>query len=451
MKKSLTSVLPWTLAGVFGVVAVLLLTRSIPRPARKPGEPSAPGAPVGHASSSSRPPERKILYWTDPMTPGFRSDKPGKSPFMEMDLVPVYDDSAAAGSEGSKDVKGYTSIHLGSDRQQLIGVQIGKVEKRKLSKTIRAVGLIAVDETALHHIHAKFEGYVERLFVDYTGKPVRKGQPLVSIYSPDLLATQQEYLLAYRAWRQFSQSSNPDLARSGKDLYDSARQRLLLWDIRPADIERLEKTGAPVKALTLYSPIDGTVMAKNAVQGNRVMPGDSLFEIAGLQRVWALADVYEYEIPLVHVGQTAVVTLSYLPGREWRGRVTFISPVVDEKTRTVKVRVELDNRDMTLKPDMFAQVQIEQSAGDVVAVPVDAVLSTGSRTIVFLPREGGRFEPREVKLGNRVDGYYQVVSGLAEGDPVVTQANFLIDSESRLKAALSDMAAPKSAPAEHQH
>jgi RND family efflux transporter MFP subunit len=449
MKKFLTSVLPWMLVGIFSVVVVLLLTGSIPRAASNSGKPTAKAAPTGRVSS--RPPERKVLYWTDPMVAGYKSDKPGKSPFMDMDLVPVYDDGAAADTETAKDVKGYTTIHLGLERQQLIGVQIGKAEKRKLSKTIRAVGRIAADETTLHHIHAKFEGYVERLFVDYTGKPVRKGQPLASIYSPDLLATQQEYLLAYRAWRQFSQSGNPDLVRNGKELYDSARQRLLLWDIRPADVERLEKTGVPTKALTLYSPIDGTVMAKNAVQGNRVMPGDSLFEIAGLAHVWALADVYEYEIPLVHVGQTAVVTLSYLPGRQWSGRVTFIAPVVDEKTRTVKVRVELDNRDMTLKPDMFAEVRIEQSGGDVVAVPIDAVLSTGSRTIVFVPREGGRFEPREVKLGSRVDGYYQVVSGLAEGDPVVTQANFLIDSESRLKAALSDMAAPKSAPAEHQH
>ena len=448
MKRFSRSILPWTLAGVFGIAIVLFLTGSIPRPAIKPGQPPAKRAPVDQAAS--RPVERKILYWTDPMVPGYKSDKPGKSPFMDMDLVPVYDDSAAAGTESVKDVKGYTSIHLGYERQQLIGVQIGKAEKRKLSKTIRAVGRIALDETSLAHIHAKFEGYVERLFVDYTGKPVRKGQPLASIYSPDLLATQQEYLLAYRAWRQFSQSSNSDLTRNGKELYDSARQRLMLWDIRPADIERLEKTGVATKTLTLYSPIDGTVMVKNAVQGNRVMPGDSLFEIAGLQHVWALADVYEYELPFVHVGQTARIALSYFPGREWRGRITFISPVVDEKTRTVKVRIELDNRDMTLKPDMFADVEIDQSANDVVAVPVDAVLSTGSRAIVFIPRDGGRFEPREVKIGGRVDGYYPVLSGLAEGDPIVTQANFLIDSESRLKAALSDMAASKPAPIEQK-
>jgi len=448
MKKFLTSFLPWMLAGVFGVVVVLLLTRSTPRSASGPGDLPARSPSPGQASP---PPKRRILYWTDPMTPGYKSDKPGKSPFMDMELVPVYDDGGPAGPETPKAVAGYSAIQLGSDRQQLIGVQIGKAEKRKLSKTIRAVARVAVDETTLSHIHAKFEGYIEHLFVDYTGKPVRKGQPLASIYSPDLLATEQEYLLAYRASRRFSSSENPDLARNGKELYDSARQRLLLWDIRPADIERLEKTGVPTKAVTLYSPIDGTVMSKNAVEGNRVMPGDSLFEIAGLQRVWALADVYEYEIPLVRVGQTAVATLSYLPGREWRGRITFVSPVVDEKTRTVKVRVELDNRDMTLKPDMFAEVRIEQAGGDAIAVPIDAVLSTGSRTIVFIPREGGRFEPREVKLGNRVDGWYQVLSGIAEGEPVVTQANFLIDSESRLKAALSDMAAPKTASPEPRH
>lgn len=442
MKKTLTSVLPWTLAGVFGAAVVLLLARNASGPAR-------PSVSSGSSTRDSEPATRgrKILYWTDPMVPGYKSEKPGKSPFMDMQLVPVYDDGRAAGPDASNDVKGYSSIQLGAERQQLIGVQVGKVEKRRMSKTIRAVGHIAADETTLRHIHAKFEGYVERLFVDYTGKPVRKGQPLVSIYSPDLLATQEEYLLAYRARRQFSQSGNPDLARNGKELYDSARQRLLLWDVAPSDIEKLETTGTAQKALTLYSPIGGTVLAKNAVAGNRVMPGDSLFEIAGLQRVWALADVYEYELPFVRVGQAAAVTLSYLPGRQWRGKVAFISPTVEEKTRTVKVRVELDNGDGALKPDMFVDVQIEQSGGEVVAVPIDAVLSTGSRTIVFLPREGGRFEPREVKLGNRVDGYYPVVSGLAEGDTVVTQANFLIDSESRLKAALSDLAAPKPPPA----
>ena len=449
MKKFLTSVLPWALAGIFGFAVVVLLARL---PARAAKEPVAATKASSDAKPAKGPAGRKILYWTDPMVPGYRSNKPGKSPFMDMQLVPVYDDGAAAGPAEGQAVAGYASIQLGSDRQQLIGVQVGKAERRKLSKSIRAVARLAVDETTLTHVHAKFEGYVERLFADSTGKAVRKGEPLVSIYSPDLLATEQEYLLAYRASRRFSASENPDLARNGKELYDAARQRLLLWDIRPADIERLEKTGAPTKAVTLYSPIDGTVMVKNAVEGNRVMPGDSLFEIAGLRRLWALADVYEYEIPLVRVGQTAVATLSYLPGREWPGRITFVSPVVDEKTRTVKVRVELDNRDMTLKPDMFAEVRIEQGGGDAVAVPVDAVLSTGSRTIVFIPRGGGRFEPREVKLGNRVDGWYQVLSGITEGEPVVTQANFLIDSESRLKAALSDMAAPKTAsPGPPQH
>ena len=447
MKKYLTPVIPWSLAGILAVVVVALLVRV---PERKDPAP-APAAPA----AATRPAEsgkRKILYWTDPMVPGYRSDKPGKSPFMDMQLSPVYDDGATAGPDDGKAVPGYAAIQLGSDRQQLIGVQIGKAEKRKLSSSIRAVARIAVDETTLTHIHAKFEGYVERLFVDSTGKAVRKGQPLASVYSPDLLATEQEYLLAYRASRQFSSSENPDLARNGNELYASARQRLLLWDVRPADIARLEKTGVPTKAVTLYSPIDGTVMIKNAVEGNRVMPGDSLFEIAGLRRLWALADVYEYEIPRVRVGQPAVATLSYLPGREWRGKITFVSPVVDEKTRTVKVRVELDNRDMTLKPDMFAEVSIDEPGAEVVAVPVDAVLSTGSRTIVFVPRGSGRFEPREVQLGNRVNGWYQVLSGLAAGDPVVTQANFLIDSESRLKAALSDMAAPKTEPPGHpQH
>lgn len=405
------------------------------------------------AQVAAAPSPRKILYWTDPMVPGYKSDKPGKSPFMDMDLVPVYEDAPAGAPQG-KPVAGYSTISLTPERQQAIGIALGKVEVRDLTRTIRAVGRVAFDETLLHQVHAKFEGYVEDLYVDYTGKPVRKGQPLLSIYSPELLATQQEYLLAVRARQQFRGSPNTDLSRGGTDLYESARQRLLLWDISPAELDRLEKTGRPRKALTLHSPVSGFVLVKNVVGGARVMPSDTLFEIAGLHRVWVVADVYESEAPFVAVGQNARMTLSYLPGRSWTGKVTFIAPVVDEATRTIKVRIEFANPDGVLKPEMFAEVLLESALGRVVAVPESAVLTTGTRSIVFVAKGGGQFEPREVKTGAKIGSYYQILEGLAAGDDVVTQANFLVDSESRLKAALTGMApAPDGTPPAppHQH
>ena len=434
MKSFYRSTLPWILVAAFAAAfAVLAFSRRV---SSKNGEASAPTSPAIRAT----PGARKVLYWVDPMVPGYKSDKPGKSPFMDMELVPVYEESATTGD--SPAVEGYSTIKLPQDRQQAIGVRLGKAETRDLTKTIRTVGRVTFDETLHHQVHAKFEGYIERLFVDYTGKPVRRGQPLLSIYSPELLATEQEYLLAVRARRQFEASKNTDVARGGVDLYESARQRLLLWDISPGQIAELERTGMPEKALILYSPVDGFVMTKNAVQGARVMPTDTLFDIAGIQRVWVEADVYESDAPFVAVGQIARVSLAYLPGRSWTGKVAFIAPVFDEKTRTVKVRLELQNPDGTLKPEMYADAVLERPLGRVVTVPEGAVLSTGTRALVFVAKGEGRFEPREVKAGAKVDGYYEIREGVRPGEEVVTQANFLIDSESRLKAALSGMAAP---------
>ncbi|HEY6051076.1 MAG TPA: efflux RND transporter periplasmic adaptor subunit, partial [Thermoanaerobaculia bacterium] len=320
MKSFTRSTLPWILAALFAAAfAVLAFSR---RETSKSGSSAAAATATAVPSAAPAASKKKVLYWTDPMKPGYRSDKPGKSPFMDMDLVPVYEETAAG---PPAKVEGYADIQLPPERQRAIGVGVGKAEIRDLVKTIRTVGRVSLDETLNHQIHAKFEGFIERLFVDYTGKPVRKGQPLLSIYSPELLATEQEYLLAVRARRQFQGSPNPDVARGGSDLCESARQRLLLWDISPAQIAELERSGKPEKALTLYSPVDGFVLSKNAVQGARVMPADTLFEIAGIRRVWVLADVYESDSPFVAAGQTANITLAYLPGRTWTGKVAFIA------------------------------------------------------------------------------------------------------------------------------
>ena len=454
--------LPWILSILLAIALVVVL---VARPNAKPSGTSAgtgskkvlywidsmnpshksdkPGkAPDGmdlvpvyaesETSTATPAGEKKILYWVDPMHPAYKSDKPGIAPDCGMKLVPVYADGV---SVATSTVKGYANVNLTSVRQQLIGVQTGMTEMRSLGPSVRTVGRVAVDETRLYKISTKFDGYIEKLYVNVTGQQIRKGQPLFSAYSPDLLSTQQEYLLAMRA------------AKQSPSLLAAARQRLLLWDVTPGEIRELERTGAARKSLTIYSPANGYVLNKIAVEGARITPGEPLFEIANLDRVWIQADVYESELQFIRMGATATATLSYTPGRTWTGRVTFIAPTVDPMTRTVKVRSEFDNADGALKPDMFGDVVIEQPSRQVVVVPESAVLQTGTRSVVFVVKGEGMFEPREVSVGTKTDQFYEVRSGLTAGEKVVTQANFLIDSESRLKAALAQMSGPSG----HQH
>jgi membrane fusion protein, copper/silver efflux system len=397
--------LPWVLTILLAIALVVVV---VARP-----------APV-----AAPQPQKKALYWVDPMHPQYRSDKPGKAPDCGMELVPVYEEGSAP---AASNVAGYANVKLPTQRQQLIGVQTGMTEMRSLGRSVRTVGRVAVDETRLYKINTKFDGYIEKLYVNVTGQQIRKGQPLFSVYSPDLLSTQQEYLLAMRA------------AKQAPSLLAAARQRLLLWDITPAEIRELERTGAARKSVTIYSPTNGFVLNKIAVAGARVTAGEPLFEIANLDRVWIQADVYESELQFIRMGAPATTTLSYLPGRTWTGRVTFIAPTVDPMTRTVKVRSEFDNADGALKPDMFGDVVIQQPARQVVVVPDSAVLQTGTRSVVFVVKADGTFEPREVSVGTKTEQVYEVRSGLAAGEKVVTQANFLVDSESRLKAALAGM------------
>jgi Cu(I)/Ag(I) efflux system membrane fusion protein len=336
----------------------------------------------------------------------------------------------------------------------MLGVRSEPVRRAALERTLRTVGRVTVDERRLHHIHTKYEAYVEHLNVDFTGKFVRRGEPLLSLYSPELVATQQEYLLALRAQKQLSGSTLPQVARGGVDMLEAARQRLLLWDIRPADIARLEGTGEVQRTLSLYSPVSGYVVQKTAYHGMRVTPADTLFDIADLSHLWVLADVYESDLPTVRLGMPAELTVTYLPGKTWSGKVTFISPTVEEKTRTIKVRVEVDNTGEELKPEMFADVVLRTSLGEGVVVPESAIVHAGERQLVFLDHPDGRLEPREVHVGGKVAGGVQVLHGLTTADRVVTSANFLLDSESSLKATLAAMASapPATPPAvAHQH
>ena len=390
---------------------------------------------------------RRIAFYRSPMDPSIRSDTPAKDS-MGMDFIPVYEDELQG---SASTVPGRAVVTLAPERRQLLGVRSEEVKKVRLERTIRTVGRVAPDERRLHHIHTKYDGYVEHLHVDFTGKFVREGDPLLSLYSPELVATQQEYLLAYRAQKQLEASGIPSVARGGVDLLQAARQRLLFWDIRPEDIDALEKNGQVTRTLDLYSDINGYVVQKMALHGMRVTPADTLFDIADLSQLWVLADVYESDLPSVRLGMQAELSVPYRPGRTWRGPVTYINPTVEEKTRTIKVRIEVSNDGVDLKPEMFADVFLKSDLGMGVVVPESAVINTGDRQLVFLDRQDGRLEPREVKLGAKVANGFQVLQGLSEGERVVTSANFLLDSESSLKAALGAMATPSPSPSGHQH
>ena len=386
-----------------------------------------------------------------PMHPTVVSDTKGTCPICEMDLEPI---PAALKTGWSADVagpgaavKGRSVVTLSSERRALLGVRSEEVRDTRIDRTIRTVGRVTADERRLAHVHTKFEGYVERLYVDFTGKYVKKGDRLLALYSPELIATQQEYLLALRAQKQLGGSEIPSVAQGGANLLEAARERLRLWDISAADIAELERTGTVRRAFDLHAEVSGFVTAKTVVQGMRVMPADTVFEIADLSHVWVLADVYESDLRSIRLGMPATVTLSYQPGREWRGQVANVAPTVDGATRTIKVRIDVPNQGGALKPDMFGDVVLHVEEGQGLVVPDSAVIDTGDRRLVFLDRPDGTIEPRDIEVGAKVADGYQVLRGLARGDRVVTSANFLLDSESSLKAALAALTSTAPAPA----
>jgi Cu(I)/Ag(I) efflux system membrane fusion protein len=402
--------LPWIIAAIFAVAFVVVLVG-------KRGSTSNEIDGVTQDDSGHR-----VTAWIDPMySQGpphlYKSNHPGRAPDCGMTLVPVYADQAAAQSSGA--------IAITPQRQQLIGVKLATAELRDLSRSIRTTGRVAVDERRTAQVRTKFDGFIDALDANVTGQPVRRGDALAAIYSPDLLATQNELILAER--------NQSDL---GRTLADAARARLRLWDMSAADIDRVARTGKPMRDVVLRSPVSGVVITKNAVAGARVMPADTLYEIADLSHVWVLADVYESELSSVRVGTPAQVVVS---DQTLAGRVTFIGPVVAPATRTANVRIELDNATGLLKPDMYADVILQQPQGASVAVPDSAVMNTGTRSVVFVASGDGTFEPRQVVTGAKADGFYAIRSGVQPGERVVVDANFLVDSESRLKSALSQM------------
>lgn len=325
------------------------------------------------------------------------------------------------------------------ERLQTIGVKFEPAARRPLDHIIRTVGRVEVDERRLSRITLKLEGWVNQLFVNYTGEKVKKGQVLFTLYSPELVATQEEYLIALSSSRTLGKSEFPEVATGAQALLESSRRRLLLWDIESRHIQDLERTGNVLTTLPIHAPQTGTVINKTAVVGLYTKPGDELYTIADLSHIWIIGDIYEYELPLVSVGQNATVTLSYAPDVMLQARVTFIYPTVDLQTRTAKVRFELDNPDEKLKPGMYANLELKVPLGTRLIVPKDAVLESGERRIIFIHHGDGRLEWREAKIGQRSGDWLEILNGVHEGEHVVTSANFLIDSESQLKAAIGGM------------
>jgi RND family efflux transporter MFP subunit len=388
-----------------------------------------------HAPAQTGAPkqERRVLYYHCPMHPDYHSDKPGACPICGMRLEPVYAAPAAPRPAPSG------QIHISPERQQLIGVRLGQAAMESASRVIRVAGKVVMDETRVVKIHPRVEGWIESVQADFMGQFIRRGQPLLTIYSPELLATQQEYLLALKARGILSRSSMPAAVAGGESLVQAARRRLELWDVTDAQIEELHRTQQPSASVALYSPASGYVIARNAYEKQRITPETELYTVADLSRVWVMADVFENDVRFISFGQAARVVLTYQGGRSLPARVDYIQPSLDPATRTLKVRLGLENPGLILKPEMFADVEFRVRTPPRLMVPVEAVLDSGLAKTVFVDHGDGFFEPRRVDTGDEYGGKVEILSGLKAGERIVTSGTFLIDSESQLRAATQEM------------
>ena len=330
-------------------------------------------------------------------------------------------------------------IIIDPTRLQSIGITYEAARKQNIDKVIRTVGRIEPDERLVAHIHVKFEGWIDKLLVNYTGEKVKQGQGLFTVYSPELYATQQEYLLALDGQRTLGKSKNVKAAEGAYDALQAAKQRLILWDVSESDIQQLNKTRVATKTITIHSPINGTVISKTAYSGMEIEPGNELYTIADLSSLWILGDIYEYELPYIHVGQTAKVIQNTSTTEPIQAKLDFISPTIDPQTRTTKARFQVDNKNDELKPGMYVNLELTIPLGERLVVPRDAILLTGERAVIFIYHGDGKIEWRDVKLGVRSENLVEVTEGIKQGDQIITSANFLIDSESQLKAAMGGM------------
>ncbi|PWB67855.1 MAG: efflux transporter periplasmic adaptor subunit [Deltaproteobacteria bacterium] len=387
--------------------------------------------------------ERKILFYRNPMNPTVTSPVPAKDE-MGMDYVPVYEDEVGA---GGSTVAGYSTIKVGAESLRLAGVQTAPAVREKISRSVRAVGNVVPDETRIRRVQTKIEGWIEKLHVSFTGQLVTKGQPLLDIYSPELVASQREYLLAIEMRERMKENPYLEEKEMAEQLVQSSRRRLELFDVPQSFIAELENTRKPRRTVTLNAPVSGYVTAKDVFEGTRIMPGMELFTVTDLSRIWIEADLYEYEAQKVRLGQEAVLTPAYDPRLRLKGRVSYVYPTLSPESRTLKVRFEFPNPGLRLKPQMYADVFLELETATGVVIPDSALIETGLRQIVFVDLGGGSLEPREVNVGVRGDGKAQILSGVKEGERVAVRANFLLDSESRLRAALTAMTGGGTSPA----
>ena len=389
-------------------------------------------------AGSQTPKERKILYWRAPMDPSYISDKPGKSP-MGMDLVPVY----ASGSELATG----TAIRIDPVTIQNMGIRTTTVRRGPLVKTIRTVGRVDYDEQTVTFIDTKFDGWIEELYVDETGVPVKQGQELFKVYSPKLYAAQEEFLAALRGAERLSDSTLPEARQEAQRLVEASRVQLKYFDISDDQIAELERSREIDKTLTIHSPAEGIVTEKMALEGMYVKPGMRLYTIADLSRVWVYVDVYEYQLPWVRVGQEAKMTLPYIPDQVFVGHVVYIYPYLQKQTRVIHVRLEFENPTLELKPHMYANVMLfadlERKA---LLIPREAYIDSGTRRVAFVDLGDGKFQPRDIQVGVEAeDGTVEVTYGLDEGELVVTSGQFMLDAESKLREAIEKMLEPSGA------
>lgn len=447
------------------------------------------GGYVLRARKNAAPPatasaDRKVLYWVDPMHPAYKSDKPGTAPDCGMALEPVYADEgpSAPATETRKvlyyrDPKAptYTSttaglnpetgntlepvyaeaaapaempagaVRIPAERQQLAGVRYATVESTDVGRTLRTVGKVAYDETRLQHVHSRVDGWVEKVFADFTGELVKQGQPMLTLYSPEMLASQEELLLARRARDTMQNNPLASAAQQGDSLFQAARRRLQLWNLSDTQIDQVLESGQPIRNITVFAPASGFVLQRNAFPNQRVTSETDLYTIADLQRVWVMADMYEADLAAVRAGAPAHIVLPYGNGTtRIAARVNYVQPAVDPTTRTLKLRLDANNPGMRLRPEMYVDVEFAVAGSRRLTVPADAVLNSGERQVVFVDLGDGYLLPKEIKTAERVGDRIVVTSGLSEGERVVASGTFLVDAESQLKSALGNMGG-------HQH
>ncbi len=401
--------------------------------------------------------------WTCGMHPNVLTEEPGQCPICGMNLTPVKQSAAEQSTDpiheghmeaeatGEETTGQTAAMSMESARDasividpvtiQNIGVQTATVQERRLTRSIRTVGHLDYNEEMYSRINVKFPGWIEKLYVNETGQPVAEGDPMLEIYSPELVAAQEEYLLAFQNVKNLENSTFETITKGAESLLDASRRRLLYWDVTEAQIQELEERGTIARTLTIYAPSKGIVVERMAELGMRVTPGMDMYRMADLSSIWAFAHVYDGDAPWLNPGLTAEMELPYNPGKVYRGTIDYIYPYLDRASRDIKIRLVFPNRDLELKPQMYANIRLSaRSDRPVLVIPGSAVIHSGERNVIFVALEGGKFEPREVTLGMEGQGgNVEAMSGVSAGERVVTSAQFLIDSESRLQEAIQKM------------